>query len=233
MFMKDHSRMKPTRCFAMRRHLLVLAMLLGSFALISGAAQIPEEIKSGPQRGEFLPGAFHYLNINGAHAGSPHCVVCEDGLRPTVAVFTHQEPGAGKPIAALLQKLDAAIAKYHDAELRGFVVFLSDDYRDTELRSFVVHENEEAAKNEESRKVILGKLEKFVLDTNLKNLVVCVGPATGPEKYNINKDADATVLLYRHLKVVENYTLPKGRVNERYTNAILTSVDQLVGAKKQ
>jgi hypothetical protein len=176
-------------------------------------AQVPEEIKSGPQAGEFLPGPFHYVNANGIFANRPHCLVCEYGLRPTVAIFTHEtEPS--KPLADLLQKLDAAVAKYHDAGLRCFAVILTDD---------VAKEN--------ARRELLAKLDKFALDANLKNVALCVGPAVGPEKYNINKDSEATVLLYSKLKVAENYPLTKRQLNERYINAILGSVDQLVGKK--
>jgi hypothetical protein len=158
--------------------------------------------------------------------------VCEYGLRPTVAVFTHEAPEPGKPLANLLQKLDAATVKYHDQRLRSFAVFLSDNYRTTDLRNFVVFPNEEAGKEEQDRKGVISNLEKFATELDLKNLVLCVGPSAGPEKYNINKDAEVTVLLYDKQKVVENYSLPKGRLNDRYINSILMSVDQLVGPKK-
>ncbi len=212
-----------------------IATLIGlgllTFTALTGAfAQIPEEVKSGPQAGEFLPGPFHYLNINGPFAGEMHSLDSEFGLRPTVVIFTH-DPGDSQPLTILLQKLDADVAKYHDAELRCFCVFLNEKYHDEDLRRFVVFPGNDAAKEEENRRELIGRLEKLSQDAALKNVILCAGPASGPKGYNINKEAEATVLLYKKLKVVENYALPKGRLNERYTNAILASVDQLVGGK--
>jgi hypothetical protein len=233
MFMMDKSKTNRRGASVMRKLVLMSVVCVWPFAVPAGALQIPDEIKSGPQVGELIPGPLHYLNINGGHAGSPHCLVCEFGLWPTVALFTHELPEPGKPLAILLQKLDAAVGKYHDARLRSFAVFQNDGYRTSALRRFIVFPNDEAAKEEQDRKELIGRLEKAAADLDLKNLVLCVSPAAGPEKYNINKDAEVTVLLYDKLKVVENYTLPKGRLDERYINSILASVDQLVGAKKQ
>jgi hypothetical protein len=220
------------RCPAMLRSLWVSTVCFGCFALAANALQVPDEIKSGPQANELIPGPFHYLNINGPHAGSPHCLVSEFGLRPTVAVFTHEAPEPGKPLGVLLQKLDAATAKHQEQSLRSFAVFLSDNYRTSDLRRFVVFPNDEAAKEEQDRKDLIGRLEKFATELDLKNLVLSVGPSAGPEKYNINKDAEVTVLLYDKLKVMENYSLPKGKLNERYINSILASVEQMLGVKK-
>src|SRR5437016_838290 len=74
------------------------------------------DLKSGPQPGDLIPDPFHFLNINGAYAGDPHCLVCEYGLKPVAAVFARTLPESGKPIASLLQKLDETVGKHRASE---------------------------------------------------------------------------------------------------------------------
>src|SRR2546426_1022374 len=87
----------------LRFMLMVLALLM-MWAARSGAFQAEAKLKSGPQQGQALPGPFHFLNVNGAHAGNPHCLVCEYGLEPVVMVFTREVPDKLKPLGDLLKK---------------------------------------------------------------------------------------------------------------------------------
>ena len=51
---------------------------VGAFALAVVAmttALAGEALKSGPQPGERIPGAFHPTNVTGAQAGKKHCLV--------------------------------------------------------------------------------------------------------------------------------------------------------------
>ena len=111
---------------------LTLATLLGFLLVVTSlpAFQAGDKLKSGPQAGEPIPGPFHFLNINGAYSGDPHCLVCEYGLRPVAAVFARSLPETGKPLANLLQKLDETIGKNQASEFRGFAAFLSQDLLD-------------------------------------------------------------------------------------------------------
>src|SRR5437879_5242718 len=93
---------------------LLVALRLS--AAVSGAA---EELKSGPQPGESIPGPFHYFNVNGPHASHPHCLVCEFGLRPVVLIFLRESPAAKPQLMNLLQRLDEAVGRYRNAELRA------------------------------------------------------------------------------------------------------------------
>ena len=50
----------------------------GSFALAAMAMSIAladDALKSGPQAGTNIPGAFHPTNVTGAQAGKKHCLV--------------------------------------------------------------------------------------------------------------------------------------------------------------
>ena len=46
-----------------------------AIALLVGGVVAADALKSGPQTGKKIPGAFHPLNINGAAAGQKFCQV--------------------------------------------------------------------------------------------------------------------------------------------------------------
>ncbi|HLJ95284.1 MAG TPA: hypothetical protein VKU02_19050 [Gemmataceae bacterium] len=188
----------------------ILAVILWSTSC--GLYSAAEELKSGPQPGETIPGPFHYLNVNGAHAGNPHCLVCEFGLRPVVLIFAREAPSDQAPLAVLLQKLDEAMDRYKNAELRAGVVVLNEDFAKEETRKDLVRRWEGTAKD-------------------LKHVLVAVAGPDGPENYNINKNADVTVLLYKEHKVVANFAFAKDKLTEKDVNAILVAMKGLIGAK--
>jgi hypothetical protein len=171
-----------------------------------------DELKSGPQPGESIPGPFHYLNVNGPHAGNPHCLVCEFGLQPVVLIFVRDIPTDKSPITDLFQKLDEAVDRHKNAELRGGVVVLNDDFA-----------------KEESRKDLLRKLATASKD--LRHVVIAVDSAAGPDQYKISKDADVTVLVYNKHRVVGNFAFAKDKLTDKDVTAIMAAVNKMVGAK--
>lgn len=53
-------------------------MALGAFAvtvLAMSSVVAGEALKSGPQVGKNIPGAFHPTNVTGSQAGKKHCLV--------------------------------------------------------------------------------------------------------------------------------------------------------------
>src|SRR5262249_8806910 len=96
------------------RHVIgaILAMIV---VLTASRGACSAALESGPQAGEMIPGPFHYPNINGVHAGNPHCLVCEFGLRPAVLIFVREMASDKSPLAGLLQKLDATIERYKNS----------------------------------------------------------------------------------------------------------------------
>ncbi|HLN27123.1 MAG TPA: hypothetical protein VK395_05225 [Gemmataceae bacterium] len=197
------------RCFSLTLALLVVA-ILSSQVQAAG-----DELKSGPQPGEEIPGPFHILNINGEHAANLHCLVCAYGLRPVVAVFTREPIAANKTLATLLQKLDEDLVKYKDARLRAFAVLLSDEFP-----------------KEEGRKNLVAGLGNTAAELDLKRLILAAGDSAGPDNYKLNKDAALTVVLYRNHKVIANFAFAKDKFTENDITAILEGVHKMIGAKK-
>ena len=57
----------------MRNRIAVGAPL--AIVLLIGSAMAAENLKSGPQAGDKIPGPFHPMNITGAFAGQKQCLV--------------------------------------------------------------------------------------------------------------------------------------------------------------
>jgi hypothetical protein len=196
-----------------------IALLLTVFVCANSNApgQADQSIRSGPQQGETIPGPFHFFNATGAHAGKPHCLVCEYGLRPVVMVFVRDIPEAGSsgPLITLLQKLDEAVNRYSQRRLRSFAVFLTND-----------------ATNPETTREAARKLDDVAKGADLKNVVLAVGGPDGPEGYHVGKDAGVTVVLYEKHNVIANFAFAKGKLTDKDVQAILSAVTNLVRAKK-
>jgi hypothetical protein len=167
-----------------------------------GGFVVAAELKSGPQAGEKVPGPFHPLNINGDSAGKKACLYCQAGDDPTVAIFARSsnDPVLQKLIVAV----DEATTKYAKAELNSFAVFCSSDDK------------------------LETKLKDLADKTKLKKLILAIEADSGPEKYNINKDADITILLYKERMVVANFTFEKGKLSEKEVDAVLSGITKLV-----
>ena len=203
---------------------ILSCVLTMSACALAGAMQVGASLKSGPPVGSFLPGSFQPFNLNGKIGKSRyHCLVCEYGLKPTVLVFAREHPeGKDAALADFLQKLDEAIERHQEAYLHGFVVFLSPDAR----TSVTYPRPEEPGKlvaQAAAWEALLARLKPRA--DKLKNVVVATYPAEGPPDYNIAKDADVTVILYRGHKVLANDAFAAGQFNEAAVAQIMKAVD--------
>jgi hypothetical protein len=171
-----------------------------------GSLAVAAEIKSGPQSGEKLPGPFHPLNVNGESAGEKACLFCKHGTSPVAMVFARTPECEGTQ--KLIKALEKATADNAAAEMGSFVVFLSD-----------------SDKTEKA-------LKKFSDDAKLKNVTLAVDNPAGPEKYNVSKDADLTVVLYTDRVVKVNKSFEKGKITDKDIEAIVGDVSKILPAKK-
>jgi hypothetical protein len=112
-------------------------------------------------------------------------------------------------LTSLVKKLDEATSKHSDCRMGSFVVFCSDD--------------------EGLRKQLadLAKKEK------LKKIVLTIDNPAGPQKYNIAKDADVTVVLYTKRNVKVNYAFKKGQMTDKDIERIVTDVSKILPEDKK
>jgi len=180
-------------------------MIAGIVALV-GSVVSAAELKSGPQAGEKLPGPFHPLNVNGDKAGEKQCLYCKFGDSPVAMVF------ARTPECEMTQKLilslEAAAAKNAKAEMGTFVVFLTDDDKASD------------------------KLKAFAEKNKLKNVILAVDNPSGPNKYNVSKDADLTVILYSERVSKANMAFEKGKITDKDIEAVNAGISKIIPASK-
>jgi len=185
-----------------QRTVTALALVLG--AILAGPPRAAEPFRAGLQPGEKIAHAFHPLNVTGAFAGEEHCLVCEHGLDPVVMVFAREPSDA---LAALLVKLDAAVAAHKDASLGSFVVFLSDD------------------------KELPRKLPEFARKHKLQHIVLSIDPPAGPEGFKVTREADVIVVLYTEHVVKVNHAFKKGALDNKAVEQIAADLPKILPRK--
>jgi hypothetical protein len=190
--------------------------LLSGAVLLTAACSTwaADALKSGPQKGELIPASFHPFNVTGDRAGRYHCVICQQGLSPTVLIFAHELPEKDQPFAAFLKKLDVVVQKNLDYRLMGAVVFLTET-KDDERAGFVK------------------KVEEFAKELEIKHLILAVDSVPGPEAYKLSADADITVLPYFRHRITANFAFPKDKMTDKDMEAMMAEVVKLVPQKKK
>ena len=177
------------------RHLAIGSLFVAALAVgwLVGASQAAE-LQSGPQPGEYL-GAFTVTKAAGAESdgvevGQQLCYRCRMGNRPMVMVFAHQTDAA---LAGLVKQLDNLVARNEEKKMGSFVSLLGPEPKQLA----------EAAR-------------QFVETHKIEHIafVVPAEHAAGPKSYKLNSDADVTVLIYRHGKVMANYAIPAGGLTD-------------------
>jgi hypothetical protein len=160
--------------------------LVASLALVACVGFVMAgEVKSGPEVGKGV-GAFHPFNVFNAESSElcnkENCIVCQYGTKPVALVFARNTT---KPVADLVKKLDAAVAKSGQDKAGAAVIFLS------------------------SEDNIKDKVAKMQTEAGVKNVSLAVDGPAGPEAYKINKDAEVTVIIYKKKKVLANHAFDK------------------------
>ncbi|HEX3149501.1 MAG TPA: hypothetical protein VHR66_15610 [Gemmataceae bacterium] len=177
-------------------------------AVVAAALTLPayaENMKSGPQTGEKVPGPFHPVNVTGEHKGEKFCLFCVNGENPVAMVFAREN---SPELAKLVKKIDEATVKNKDKSMGSFVVFLSDkEGLDKELAAMA----DKAA---------------------IAKTVLAIDNPAGPKAYNVAKDADITVVLYTDRKVKANHAFKKGEMKDSDIEKIVSEVPMILEASK-
>lgn len=187
--------------------MLVLSTIAATALALSGTTQA-EKLKSGPQLGESV-GAFTVEkcagnDADGVENGEKLCYRCKLGNRPVVTVFARKND---KRLAALVQELDAIVAKHEENKMAAFVSLLGDD-----------------------AKTLKDEATKLVKESKAKNVavVVPVDHQRGPENYKLNPKADLTVLVYKRGRVRANFAMTADSLNPEAIKKITTSAAELL-----
>ena len=183
---------------------MVRNLFAAAIVAVLGGAVVAADLKSGPQAGDKVPGAFHPYNVNGENAGKTACLYCAAGDSPTAVVFART--GDDAMIQKLLKALDAQTVKHAKADMYSFAVFSGD-------KAKLEPQLKDAAKKAELKKLVLA------IEDNEDPI---------PAKYNLSKDADVTVLLYVDRVVKANFTFAKGKLTDKDIETIVKGVSKIV-----
>ena len=179
---------------------LFVATTLG--LLLMATSAFAAEVKSGLQAGDDI-GAFYVTKVAGAEADGVKtkanlCYRCKNGSRPQVMVFTRS---SDDKVVNLIDQLDAAIVKNEAKQLRAFVKVLGDS------RGAASKDVKSIAGASKAKNV------PFVLPNEYEN---------GPDNYQLNPEAEITILVCNKSKVVSSHAVSS--VKELDVKKILASV---------
>jgi hypothetical protein len=111
-------------------------------------------------------------------------------------------------LTSLVKKIDEATVKNAGCKMGSFVVMLSDDT--------------DAMKKQ---------LEDLAKKEGLKDVALTVYAKGGPPSYNINPEADVTVLLYVGKVVKANFAYKKGDFQDKDIGTILADLPRITEKK--
>ena len=183
----------------MLRRTAAFATVLGLAVVLGVHAQ--NNLKSGPQVGQKVPGPFHPLNINGDSAGKKNCLYCANAGNPVAVVFARE---LTPEVAKLIRKLDEATVKNSGASMGSYAVFMSDSEK------------------------LPTDLKNLADKANLQKLVLAVDNPAGPKAYDIAQNADVTVLLYNEFVVRANHAFRKGELHDSDITQVVNDVAKIV-----
>ncbi len=127
-----------------------------------------------------------------------HCLVCENGPNPVVAVFVRADPlklDASSGVAMLAQEMNKLIPFYRADKLASFDIFLRLDgeYQDDEDRDARAQEVRDFAASVKAPNVPFGLAP-------MKSATI--------DAWGIGEADEVTVVFYRNLRIVKRWTAP-------------------------
>lgn len=133
-------------------------------------------------------------------------------MHPVILAFV-REPEEGKeaPFDTLLEKMEEALDKHQEAFLRGAVVVLSP----AALSSTTAKKSEDPKvliEEAMAREALVARLEARAKKLK-KVLLACTVP-DGVKDYKVSPKAEATLLFYSRLKVLDNIAFETGKMSE-------------------
>jgi hypothetical protein len=183
------------------KRLSLLACVAG---VVLTSSVLADGLKSGPQPGAKLPGAFHPLNVTGSDAGKKSCLVCRNDDHPVAMIFARE---IDEPLTLLIKKIDAATIANSKAEMGSFVIFCSNDEE------------------------LPDRLKALAQKEAIKECVLAIDNVAGPKGYKVEKEAAVTVVLYTDREVQANYAFKKGEMKPEDVEKILKDLPKILSKK--
>jgi hypothetical protein len=178
--------------------------------------------------------------------GKMHCLVCENGLSPVVAVFVRSDlkgQDAGSGLGKLIKGTDALIPKYRGDKLAGFAMFLKLDAGPkvvTVKKSDGSEEKVEATKEYPDtelvkRESLVKEVGDFAAALGADNVPFGLTPTASPSitAFGIGEATPVTVIIYKGMRMVRRWELKTDELTDDKVREILNATEEMVtGVKK-
>jgi hypothetical protein len=187
-------------------------------------------------------------NIDGTEGTDPrnrtgtiHCLVCENGLSPVVAIFVRADlkgldetSGLGK----LIKGTDTLIPKYRSDKMAAFAMFLKLEGgpKPVALPGGDPDKPVIAAKeypDDENRDLYVTELKDFAKVVVADNVPFGLAPKISPyvTAFGVAGDVPVTVLIYNRLRMVQRWELKLDEVTNEKISEILNATEEMIRGK--
>lgn len=171
--------------------------------------------------------------------GKIHCLVCEHGLSPVVAVFVRADPktlGPDAGVVKLARRMNGLVKDYRGDKLAGFVGFLREEgppkavavdgatveldgeYPDDENRDEHARQVADLAKAADAAKIPFGLAPR---------------QSKADDAWGLKPGDAVTVVFYNRLKVVNRWTFPADGPTDAQVKEIADAVAATLGGAKK
>ncbi|HSQ58522.1 MAG TPA: hypothetical protein VLM40_22570 [Gemmata sp.] len=156
--------------------------------------------------------------------GKIHCLVCEYGLNPTVAMFVRPDVaalgGADGGVGKLIKQVNALIPKYRADKLGAFAAFLRLDFdgkpgtkivtvkvkqaNGTEIEQKVEEYKEYPDEDDQKRDKYAESIRNFEKDLSVPNVPFGLAPEKSKtiSEWKIADTDEVTVILYHRMRII-------------------------------
>jgi hypothetical protein len=208
-----------------------LSRMIGLFALVTSTAAVAQDPPAVVMKpGDPTPAPFRSFIVADDRTDAKnalnrtnkmHDLVTEQGLNPTVAIFSRTTPGAADvPLAKLVKQLDSLAVKHRADRLGVFVVFLtlSKEYPEDEQRD----EKAKAVRD------LAGQLKAQSVP-----FALAAGASDATKAWGLAEGHDLTVVFYDRLKIrfVKTFAADKPPTDDDIKK-IVDAVDEELKPKK-
>jgi hypothetical protein len=172
---------------------------------LAGSLSAAEPVTSGVPVGR-RPGPYSFLVASGPERGKQHCYICETEDKAAAVVMARK---LTPELAALMGRLDAAIAKKPAGTLRGWMTVLGE------------------------KTVTPDDLEAWAKAAGLKAMPSGVfDRPEGPPAYTLDEAAEVTVMLFVNKKVTHNFAFRAGELSAAEAAKVEAALDELAAKAK-
>lgn len=249
------------------RVLFTTAGFLGLVGLMTAPAQDPKTNTKPGLPANVVPATFRaFLVVDGRfppvkvvasdgketvetdprdRTGKIHCLVCENGLAPVVAVFVRADAKtlAGSGVAKLVQRLDTLIGDYRSYKLASFVMFLRLEGGDKTIKITAPDGKESSLTvdleypDDEKRDEYSQGIRDFAAAVKAPNVPLGLAPEKSKtvSAWGIGDKDEVTVVAYNRMRQIA----PPWRfasvadVTDAKIDEILATVSEKLGVKKK